>query len=216
MQQTDALKNVKDLQDFREPFLLHACCGPCLEWPARQYLLEGRSFTAWFYNPNIHPPVEHERRRIAFLDLAARLGIQALAESVSEPDAWTSWHGAKVDRCRMCYRLRLDAAARKAAELGLTAFTTTLLISPWQDHEALIEAGSLAASRHQVLFLYQDMRPFYREGQKSAREDGLYRQRYCGCLPSIEDSFYRDKIRRDLANLEAKAGQSSGSSAGDT
>jgi predicted adenine nucleotide alpha hydrolase (AANH) superfamily ATPase len=150
------------------------------------------------------------------LDLAVRLGIPALAESVSEPDPWTSWSGAKADRCRMCYRLRLDAAARKAAELGLTAFTTTLLISPWQNHEALIEAGSLAASRHQVLFLYQDMRSFYREGQKSAREDGLYRQRYCGCLPSIEDSFYRDKIRRDLADLEAKADQSSGSSAGET
>ena len=75
MPQTDAKINIMDLQDFREPFLLHACCGPCLEWPARQYLLEGRSFTAWFYNPNIHPPVEHERRRIAFLHLAARLGI---------------------------------------------------------------------------------------------------------------------------------------------
>lgn len=216
MPQTHELKRVQDLQDFQQPFLLHACCGPCLEWPARQYLMEGRSFTAWFHNPNIHPQVEHERRQATFLDLAARLGIPALAESSSEPDAWTAWTGVKADRCRMCYRLRLDAAARKAAELGLPAFTTTLLISPWQDHEALIEAGSLAAQRHQVLFLYQDMRPYYRAGQNLAREDGLYRQRYCGCLPSIEDSSYRDKIRRDLASLEAKTAQDSDSKAGET
>ena len=191
------------LFDPAKPFLLHACCGPCLEWPARSFLEEKRAFVAWYYNPNIHPAAEHRRRRDTFLELAAKLGIEALAESESEPEDWTGWQGEKADRCRMCYRRRLGAAAAKTAELGLQGFTTTLLISLWQNHEAIIEIGESVAREHGVLFLYRDLRPYYREGQQMAREDGLYRQKYCGCLPSIDDSSYSEKIRKDLAALEA-------------
>lgn len=201
-QDQKTLQDTLSLFDRTSPFLLHACCGPCLEWPARAFLEEKRRFVAWFYNPNIHPAVEHNRRRDTFLELAAKLGIDALAESESEPEDWTGWQGKKTDRCRMCYRHRLGAAAAKTAALGLAGFTTTLLISPWQDHEAIVEIGKTVAREHGVKFLYRDLRPFYREGQRLAREDGLYRQKYCGCLPSIDDSAYSEKIRKDLAALE--------------
>jgi hypothetical protein len=200
-----ALQDTLSLFDPAKPFLLHACCGPCLEWPARSFLEEKRSFVAWYYNPNIHPAVEHNRRRDTFFELAAQLGIDALAESAAEPEDWTGWKGSKADRCRMCYRRRLGAAAAKTAELGLAGFTTTLLISPWQNHEAIVETGEAVAREHGVIFLYRDLRPFYREGQRLAREDGLYRQKYCGCLPSIDDSSFNEKIRLDLEALEASS-----------
>lgn len=205
-----ALPDTLALIDPATPILLHACCGPCLEWPARSFLAENRRFIAWFYNPNIHPAVEHKRRRDTFFELAAKLGIEALAESESEPEDWTGWSGSKADRCAMCYRRRLGAAAAKTAELGFAGFTTTLLISPWQNHAAIIEIGEAVAREHGVKFLYRDFRPFYREGQRLAREDGLYRQKYCGCLPSIEDSSFSDKVKRELAALESSSTADSG------
>jgi len=197
----ESLPDTLALIDPATPILLHACCGPCLEWPARSFIAEKRRFVAWFCNPNIHPAVEHRRRRDTFLELAEKLGVEVLAESESEPENWTGWSGSKADRCRMCYRRRLGAAAAKTDELGFAGFTTTLLISPWQNHEAIVEIGEAVAREHDVKFLYRDFRPFYREGQRLARADGLYRQKYCGCLPSIDDSAYSEKIRWELAAL---------------
>jgi predicted adenine nucleotide alpha hydrolase (AANH) superfamily ATPase len=98
----------------------------------------------------------------------------------------------------MCYRLRLEHTAEKARELCLPAFTTTLLVSPYQDRDELIRQGQAAARYYGVEFLARDFRPGYRQGQTQARADGLYRQKYCGCLPSLEQSEFREKIWRDL------------------
>ena len=188
---------------LEQPFLLHACCGPCMAAPARQFLEEGRSFVSLFYNPNIHPAVEHERRKEYFLKLATQLGLTALAESSSDEEPWVNWAGSREDRCRMCYSRRLDKSAARTAEQGLRAFTTTLLISPWQDQALLLACGRQAGARHRVRFLYRDMRPLYRPGQQLAREAGLYRQRYCGCLPSIDDSRFSEQIKEELKALQA-------------
>lgn len=181
--------------------LLHACCGPCLEWPASQLLSEGIRPVVWFYNPNIQPLAENQRRRDNLRQLAGRLQLTCLTEEGCEPETWQNWQDPAESRCRMCYRRRLAATAAKARELGLPAFSTTLLVSPYQDHEALREIGELAAREAGVRFLYRDYRPGYREGQQMARADGLYRQRYCGCLPSLEQSKFKEQIRRELADL---------------
>ncbi len=183
--------------------LLHACCGPCAEAPARDLLAEGFDLRLFFYNPNIHPQAEHDRRRDNLLKLAGLLGVPADVDEAYDETAWRSMEAP--ERCRMCYTVRLDAAARQAARLGIPQFTTTLLVSPYQDHEALITIGEAAARRHGVVFLYRDFRPRFREGQQLAREDGLYRQKYCGCIRSLEESPFRDKIRRDLANAASAA-----------
>lgn len=191
------------LVDPAQPFLLHSCCGPCLEYPARSLLAEGRKFMAWFYNPNIHPAFEHARRQAGFFELTKKLGLAAEAASVAEPERWQGWSGSKEERCLMCYRDRLGAAARKTSELGYIGFTTTLLISPWQDHAAIVQLGQEMAGKFKVQFLYRDFRPFYRQGQQLAREDELYRQRFCGCLPSIADSKFKDKIISELKDQDA-------------
>jgi predicted adenine nucleotide alpha hydrolase (AANH) superfamily ATPase len=92
-------------------------------------------------------------------------------------------------RCAYCYRLRLEAAAREAKERGYDAFSTTLLISPYQDHELLRETGEAAAERHSVAFAYRDFRPQFRAGQAKARTAGYYLQKYCGCIFSEEERY---------------------------
>jgi predicted adenine nucleotide alpha hydrolase (AANH) superfamily ATPase len=74
---------------------------------------------------------------------------------------------------------------------GFESFSTTLLISPYQNHDLLRKAGEEAAKRYGVAFLYRDFRPLFREGQRQAREMGLYMQKYCGCIFSEEERYQK-------------------------
>ena len=99
-------------------------------------------------------------------------------------------------RCPTCYAARMRETARFAAQNGFTHFTSTLFISPYQQHETLRAAAEEAAETFGVAFLYRDFRPLFRQGQEQARELGLYMQKYCGCVFSEEERFekrYRAK-----------------------
>jgi len=178
--------------------LLHICCGPCAEYPLsvlerRGLDLSAKELIGFFYNPNIHPAEEHARRLVNAARLAELHGLSFESDAACDEapfrarpdDPCVHGDGTASPRCRMCYALRLDAAAKKAAESGADSFTTTLLVSPYQDRLALCEIGREAGARHGVRFLEENFRCGYREGQRMAREDGLYRQRYCGCVASI-------------------------------
>lgn len=184
--------------------LVHACCGPCAEYPLQQLQGEGFAPLLWFFNPNIHPAAEWRRRRDNLLQLAETRGLPCLVEPGQDQAGWLAYDPATSggrSRCRLCYETRLNAAAAKARELGLPGFTTTLLVSPYQDHQALGTIGAAAAALHGVRFIYRDFRPGFRQGQQQARADGLYRQKYCGCIQSLLDSDFKEKILRDLAPL---------------
>jgi len=99
------------------------------------------------------------------------------------------------NRCEVCYWLRLKETARLAREMGFTAFSTTLLYSPFQKHDLLREIGEALAKRFGLTFLYRDFREGWREGQEEARQLGIYRQAYCGCVFS-EEERYDKKWRR--------------------
>ena len=91
------------------------------------------------------------------------------------------------NRCvKYCYRVRFEQTARYAKEHGYDTFSTTLLISPYQNHNALKKIGEEMAEKYGLNFLYRDFRPGFREGQAEARELGLYMQKYCGCVFSEE------------------------------
>jgi predicted adenine nucleotide alpha hydrolase (AANH) superfamily ATPase len=92
-------------------------------------------------------------------------------------------------RCLFCYRLRLEGAARRAAENAYDAFSTTLLTSPYQKHDLIHQIGEECASLYGVDFFFRDFRPWFREAQKIAREKGRYMQKYCGCIFSEEERF---------------------------
>ncbi len=108
-------------------------------------------------------------------------------------------------RCLACYRLRLEAAAQEAARRGCEAFSTTLTISPYQDQEAIRAAGEQAAAAAGVGLLYADLREHFHASADRARELGLYRQNYCGCLFSRLERAERRAGRAIRKALSRKA-----------
>ena len=175
--------------------LLHICCAPCSIGCIRSLRKEGIEPVGYWYNPNIHPYTEYRARKetlIAYAnDIQLRLEINnayALRPFIRAvyPDF--------ENRCQTCYQLRMDETARYAAEHGFDSFTTTLLISPYQQHEAIVAAAEHAANTHGVLFLYRDFRPLFQEGQAVAREQELYMQKYCGCIFSEEERYRKQKV----------------------
>ena len=87
--------------------------------------------------------------------------------------------------------LRLFAAAQAAKEGGFDAFTSSLFISPYQNHELMKDVAERAAVEYGVKFLYRDFRPYFKDGQAFAREQGFYMQKYCGCVFSEEERYLK-------------------------
>jgi len=180
-----------------EPVLVHACCAPCLCGLLEPLRARNAPFTVLFHNFNIHPLIEFRRRLKACHVLADREHLQFVAHEdyglESFLDAIATDH-APPQRCRHCYAGRLEAAARHAAQHGFPVFTTTLLVSPQQDREAICQLGHDAAERHGVAFDDTDHRSRHAPGLEIARRLQLYRQQYCGCIFS-EWERYRDTTR---------------------
>jgi len=180
--------------------LLHACCAPCAEYPVYDLLSGGVTPDVIYYNPNIHPRYEFERRREQLVKLGQIYDLKCFYSEDFRMGDWLSksWEGQFDSRCDMCYFIRMDYVARFAKDHGYDAFTTSLLVSPYQQHDKIRMMASDAARKYGVRFAYTDWRPNFRKGQDMAREHGLYRQKYCGCIYSLEDSKFREKIVRDF------------------
>lgn len=187
--------------------LLHACCGPCLLEPLDALAREADEVTIIFANPNIHPAEEYARRRDTLAEYAARVGV-AVVEVPYDREAWDEavapLASAGAQRCRACYRLRLTAAARYAAENGFDALATTLTVSPYQHHDAIREEGQAAARAAQIAWLDRDFRERYRNATARSRELGMYRQNYCGCVFSAAEAE-GERAARKAARLAEKA-----------
>ena len=104
--------------------------------------------------------------------------------------------GDSDHRCGYCYACRMERTAQYAAENGFERFSTTLLVSPYQNRAMICAVGAEMGARYGVEFLYRDFRPGFRQGQAKARELGLYMQKYCGCVFSEEERYAR-QIQRD-------------------
>ena len=175
---------------------LHVCCGPCAEWPIEFLRSQDRLITVFFYNPNIHPLFEHDRRLENVQKLMRIRDIPLVIDRSFMEKEWrdASWKKEYISRCLMCYDVRMRHAANAAKINGFTTFTSSLLVSPYQDFGAIIEAGHRAAKKEGIHFLPIDFRDGFRKGQQMAKDDGLYRQKYCGCIFSLESSTYKEKI----------------------
>ena len=174
--------------------LLHICCAPCSIMCIETLRGEGIEPVGFWDNPNIHPFTEFRMRRNTLVDYAKEIGLSLVVEGGYGLRPFLEAVGGDFDgRCPVCYRLRMRSAARYAAENGFTHFTTTLLISPYQNHELLAQTAREAAEEFGVSFLYRDFRPSFREGQDRARAMGLYMQKYCGCIFSEEDRYRKRK-----------------------
>lgn len=172
--------------------LLHSCCAPCSLKPFALLGEAGHDVVPYFYNPNIHPYKEYERRRDTFLEYYKDVKYLIDDEYTMEEFLKNVAHDYTT-RCKYCYDFRLERAARLAKEQGFDAFTTSLLISPYQKHDEIIASGKAMAEKYGIEFYYEDFRPYFREGQNIARELNLYRQPYCGCIYSEKDRYYKIK-----------------------
>lgn len=167
--------------------LLHICCAPCATASIDSWRRENAVITGVFFNPNIHPFEEHQRRYETLEGYAAGIGLPLTGEPSYDVVSWlrmVAGNEEKGKRCRLCIAQRLVYTAEAAAAEGFDAFSTTLLISPWQEHEIIAEEGERAAQATGVDFIYRDLRSEFRRSREMSKAAGLYRQKYCGCIYS--------------------------------
>lgn len=171
--------------------LLHTCCAPCLLAPLEELRNKNFSVTGFFYNPNIHPFSEYKNRKTAVEDLAAKKNLEVILPAYDLENYFRAvvGHEKSAERCPICWQMRLKATAQKAKELGYDYFTTTLLVSPYQDQNIIRSLGEKVATEEGVKFYYQDFRPGFRKAHDEARKQGIYCQKYCGCVYSERERF---------------------------
>jgi hypothetical protein len=178
--------------------LLHTCCGPCTLFPARALEHSGWLIHGFFYNPNIQPYQEFARRLEALRMIAVHLNLELIVREDYDLEAFLRQTAFRESqRCLFCYARRLDETARLARKSGFDAFSTTLLYSKQQNHDLIRSLAEESSRRHGIPFHYEDFRPGWAAGQNEARDLGVYRQVYCGCIYSERDRFYKTKTSKD-------------------
>jgi hypothetical protein len=199
------LETIKNLNG-KPKLLLHACCAPCSS-ACLDVLEEYFDITVYYYNPNISPQTEYKKRlaeeqrfvseahsRISVVEgeydnenfeKLAR-GLETLAEG--------------GERCKKCYRMRLEKTAKYAKENGFDYFTTTLSISPHKNSTVLNEIGGEVAQQFGVKYLFSDFKKNdgYKKSIELSKKYNLYRQDYCGCKYSKE---LREKQKAQKGDL---------------
>ena len=176
---------------------LHSCCAPCSSY-VLEYLSQYFEITVYYYNPNIFPAEEYEKRVEEERKLIEAMNFVHPVDLIAAPYEPESFYQIAKgyekepeggERCVRCYELRLREAARLAASLGYDYFTTTLTISPLKRADKLNEIGERLAEEYGVACLPSDFkkRNGYKRSIELSKEYGLYRQDYCGCVYSIRE-----------------------------
>ena len=176
--------------------LLHICCANCAINPLQRLNEEGHEVIGYFFNPNIHPYQEYQRRLETLRQYSEKTGLAVIYrdEYLLEEFLRNTSHRVK-ERCGYCYQVRLESTAREAKARGFDQFTTTLLESTHQNHALIRETGERVASETGIPFYYQDFRKGVKTGVQVSKAMGLYRQQYCGCIYSEKERFAEPKKR---------------------
>ena len=170
--------------------LLHICCGPCAIYPLKKLRDEGHEVTGYFFNPNIHPYTEFEKRLDTLAGYARSTSMPLVIDDTYELESFLK--GAMEygpERCSFCYRTRLGQAFRHAEEKGFDAITTTLLYSKYQKHGQIVSIASVLSEEYDTPFLYEDFRTGWQEGVDESKRLSMYRQKYCGCIFSEAERY---------------------------
>ena len=168
--------------------LLHVCCAICSGYPISLLKDMGYSVVVYFYNPNIYPVEEYQKRLEAQRVLCKHFDCE-LIEGDYEPEVYYDYvkgfedEPEKGARCDKCFELRLTKTAELAKELGIPEFTTSMVISPHKNYEKLTQIGNAIAEKYSLKYLSTNFRKqdgFLKTNQIS-KSLNLYRQNYCGC-----------------------------------
>ena len=197
-------KTVEQFGDTKPEILLHSCCGPCSS-SVLELLAKYFEVTVLWYNPNLYPEAEYEKRldtQKQLIDAIGTDGVKAslLVEPWRSEDYFSRIKGLENEpeegkRCLECFKIRLDETARIAAERGFEWFCTTLTVSSRKDAVAINAIGREAAAKYGVKWLPSEFRK--REGNHRSiilsEKYGLYRQEYCGCVFSLANMGEKDE-----------------------
>ena len=201
----------KKLQELQQQdvkhLLLHSCCAPCSSY-VLEYLSRFFSVTVFFYNPNISPKEEYEKRVAEIRRLISEMEFLHpvdLVEGAYRPEDFYAMAKGLEDvpeggeRCFKCYRLRMEAAAKLAQEGGYDYFTTTLSISPLKNAQKLNEIGIRLGEEYEVPYLKSDFKKKngYKRSVELSAQHHLYRQNYCGCVFSKREAELREQQSKE-------------------
>lgn len=181
--------------ESRPSLLLHSCCGPCSTY-VLEYLTQYFDVTLLFYNPNIYPEEEYNKRLENQYKVIEKYsncsGVKIIDLPYKHDEFLDSVIGLESEaeggaRCLECFRLRMEKTAQIASEKCFDYFTTTLSVSPHKNCFVLNELGKEFSEKFGVKYLYSDFkkREGYKRSIELSKEFQLYRQEYCGCEFSL-------------------------------
>lgn len=187
--------------------LLHACCAPCSSY-VLEYLSNYFEITILYYNPNIYPKEEYDRRleelktflpKVEYKNKVTLIECDYIEEEYNTAVKGLENLGEKSNRCYECYKFRLEKACKYAKENNYDYFTTTLSISPYKVSPWINEIGEDLMNKYDIKYLYADFKK--KNGYKRSLElssiYGLYRQDYCGCKYSKEARELYEKSKEN-------------------
>ena len=203
----EELKKRLKAEGVRPRLLLHSCCAPCSS-AVIENLREAFDLTLYYYNPNVAPEAEYEKRKSEQKRLAAALGIPVLDCDYDGERYDFAVQGLENEpergaRCTVCFRLRLQKTAEAAKQGGFDYFCTTLSVSPYKNAAHLNEIGKEEGAIAGVQFFPSDFKKKggYLRSVELARKYGLYRQDYCGCVYS-KAAREKQKSEREKQKIE--------------
>lgn len=168
--------------------LLHACCAICAAYPIELLRETGYEPVLYFFNPNIFPPEEFERRLNELIKYAEKKKVELIVDQ-QDASQWYDFIAGLEDepergkRCSRCFEYRLLFTAVKALKLEIPRFTTTLTVSPHKNSKVIFEIAKEIAFKMELEFLEFDFKKQdgFLKTMKIAKEENFYRQNYCGC-----------------------------------
>ncbi len=180
------------MEQKKNKIVLHACCGICSGYPVSSLIDAGYQVVVYFYNPNIYPAEEYQKRLDAERTLCAHFGCELVEAEYNPEEFYKVANGLELEpergkRCDKCFELRLKKTAEFTKSRGIKTFTTSIVISPHKNFQKLSEIGQQIAQENNLEFLAIDFKKKdgFLKTNKISKELGLYRQNYCGCKFSL-------------------------------
>ena len=181
------MKQIIQENEGKKSILLHSCCAPCSSSVLHK-ISEYFDVTVVYYNPNIYPQGEYEKRKLEQIKLLNIMQIPFLDSDYNENDFLNAVVGLENEkeggaRCNKCFLIRLDETARLAKQKGFDFFGTTLTVSPHKNAEIINQIGAALADKYGIKYLFSDFKKEdgYLNSIKLSKQYNLYRQDYCGC-----------------------------------
>ncbi len=171
---------------------MHICCANCAVYPIRTLQERNVQIKGLWFNPNIHPFTEYRARFDALNKLESLWSLTVIyRDYYGLKDFTRNVVYREKERCLYCYTMRLEETAKTAKEKGIDSFTTSLLYSPYQKFDMIVEVGRKMQEKYHVEFYMEDFRKGWHDGIKMSKELSLYRQKYCGCIYSEMERYMK-------------------------